>query len=232
MGAADRRQVTPRPRGETTDLGKVTGTTALTGVGDLLSREVRAPARHAPPRECKICAVGVCVFYGAVTAKARKGRRTRYFPQVAGTLARMTTSCPPPDTDLRRARRAHFEGFAGLLTPSQRRVVEQNYVGGRYGRSRRTPARDRVLLHKALRRLAELGVELELPPATWGANGTEEWVDDDRVQSRCCDVCGHRYDAELAANYPGKALPSQCLDTARTEAQARAHGTRYRPGDW
>ena len=61
----------------------------------------------------------------------------------------------PPETDLRRERRSHFAGFEGLLTPGQRRVVELHYVGGRFGRSRKGPARDRVLLHKALRRLAE-----------------------------------------------------------------------------
>ena len=61
----------------------------------------------------------------------------------------------PPETDRRRVRRVHFAGFEGLLTAGQRRVVELHYVGGRHGRSRTGPARDRVGLHKALRRLAE-----------------------------------------------------------------------------
>jgi hypothetical protein len=135
----------------------------------------------------------------------------------------------PPETDLRRERRAHFAGFEGLLTPAQRRVVELHYVGGRFGRSRKGPARDRVLLHRALRRLAEVGVELELPPATWGVNGTEAWVDDDQITSRCCDRCGRSYAAELVDGCPGKAWPPECPTGGRTEAQARAHGTRWRP---
>ena len=133
----------------------------------------------------------------------------------------------PPETDLRRERRAHFAGFEGLLTPGQRRIVELHYVGGRFGRSRKGPARDRVLLHKALRRLAEAGVELELPPATWGTNGTEAWVDDDQITSRCCDRCGRRYEAELAEGCPGKAWPPECPTGGRTETQAQAHGTRW-----
>ena len=135
----------------------------------------------------------------------------------------------PPETDLRRERRSHFAGFEGLLT-TRRCVVELHYVGGRFGRSRKGPARDRVQQHKALRRLAEAGVELELPPATWGVNGTEAWVDDDQITSRCCDCCGRRYEAELAEGCPGKAWPPECPTGGRTETQAQAHGTRRRPG--
>ena len=133
----------------------------------------------------------------------------------------------PPETDLRRERRAHFAGFEDLLTAGQGRVVELHYVGGRHGRSRKGPARDRVLLHKALRRLAEAGVEVELPPATWGTNGTEAWVDDDQITSRCCDRCGGRYAAELVDGCPGKVWPPECPTGGRTETQAQAHGTRW-----
>lgn len=139
---------------------------------------------------------------------------------------------PPPPSPLRARRQAAYESAAPMLTPSLRAALRELYVAGRYGRGQRHPQRMAVYLCKAQKLLAENGVELpDIPPRTHGINGTEVWIDDDQLVSRCCDTCGRRYAASLSPN-GYKAEPTECDRGTRSREQAKVHGSRYYPQDW